>query len=134
MAALRGVADDSSKDAAATEKQGGGKRGRDEGKAGEDGDQGKKARTAGKFPLKEPKVPVEIPTEKQDVVDPRVRSEPPKSKGGKKAKHTDDEKPTLDLPLRRDLNRDFRLLNRELPRRPRLLPLVAIVLTRASRG
>ena len=47
MAALRGVADDGSKDAAATEKQqGGGKRGRDEGKAGEDGDQGKKARTA----------------------------------------------------------------------------------------
>lgn len=99
MAALRGVAEDGSKDAAANEKQGGGKRGRDEGKAGEDGDQGKKARTAGKFPLKEPKVPVEIPTEKRDVVDPRVRSEPPKSKGGKKKKSTDDEKPTLDLPL-----------------------------------
>ena len=99
MAALRGVAEDGPKDAAVTDKQGGGKRGRDEGKAGEDGDQGKKARTAGKFPVKEPKVPVEIPTERQDVVDPRVRSEPPKSKGGKKAKHTDDEKPTLDLPL-----------------------------------
>ena len=33
------------------------------------------------------------------MVDPRVRSEPPKSKGGKKKKNTDDEKPTLDLPL-----------------------------------
>jgi hypothetical protein len=74
------------KDAADTQ-GGASKRGReDEGDANEGGDQGKKARTGGgAAPVKEPKVPVEIPTEHKDVVDPRPeRQTLPKTKGGKK--------------------------------------------------
>jgi hypothetical protein len=103
MGALGLPTDDGVKDAADTQ-GGAGKRGReDEGDANEGGDQGKKARTGGgAAPVKEPKVPVEIPTEHKDVVDPRPeRQTIPKTKGGKKKKKgsTDDEKPTLDLPI-----------------------------------